>query len=259
MIKSINNSEQYTWASNCQGWHLLKSPTLSVIQERMPSNSREILHFHRFSQQMFYILSGEATFVVNGIEQIVKANESIHIPPLTLHQISNNAKEDLEFLLVSEPSVQTDRIEIIEYSDEYKEALGILNSEWLEKYFRVLEKDKIQFANPKEEIIDKGGYIFYAKFQNQIVGSFSLEKMTEDTYLFAKMAVSPNAQGMHIGNALMDFCDSFCKNNGINKLVLYSNTILGAAIHLYKKYGYSEVELDAIAYERSNIKMEKSF
>lgn len=28
--------EHYRWSENCEGWHLAKSETLSVIQERVP-------------------------------------------------------------------------------------------------------------------------------------------------------------------------------------------------------------------------------
>ena len=40
------------------------------------------------------------------------------------------------------------------------------------------------------------------------------------------------------------------------KLILYSNTQLKPAIHLYKKYGFIEVPLNSSEYQRSNIKME---
>jgi hypothetical protein len=38
MIKSTENSEHYQWGNLCDGWHLLKSDTLSVIQEKMRRN-----------------------------------------------------------------------------------------------------------------------------------------------------------------------------------------------------------------------------
>jgi hypothetical protein len=39
MIKSTENAENYKWGNNCDGWHLLKSDSLSVIQERMPAGT----------------------------------------------------------------------------------------------------------------------------------------------------------------------------------------------------------------------------
>ena len=40
------------------------------------------------------------------------------------------------------------------------------------------------------------------------------------------------------------------------KIILYSNTKLGPAIHLYRKYGFIEVPVISSDYKRCNIKME---
>lgn len=147
--------------------------------------------------------------------------------------------------------------EIIEYTEELKEHVKTLNVEWLQKYFRVEPIDILQLSNPKEEIIDKGGLIYYAKHNNQIVGTASLLKVEEDVYELGKMAVTQSAQGLGIGKLLMDHCLEVARQMKIKKVVLYSNKSLGSAIHIYKKYGFIETELEAGHYERANIKMEK--
>lgn len=149
------------------------------------------------------------------------------------------------------------KIQIIDYSDEIKEAIKILNYEWLEKYFRVEQSDIQSLSNPKEEIIDKGGFIFYAKLNDEIVGTASLLKKTEDVFELGKMAVSEKAQGHKIGTLLLEHCLQFAKQKQIKTLILYSNTKLKSALHLYCKYGFSEIKLDEGLYERANIKMEK--
>ena len=60
MIVNKENAEHYYWGQNCDGWHLLKSDSLSVIQERMPAGTAESRHYHEKSQQLFFVLSGEA-------------------------------------------------------------------------------------------------------------------------------------------------------------------------------------------------------
>lgn len=149
-------------------------------------------------------------------------------------------------------------VEIIPFSSDLKDPIKILNIEWLEKYFRVEEKDELVLSNPQEEIIDKGGLIFYARYNNEILGTASLMKIDDDTFELSKMAVSDKAQGLGIGNKLLVYCLAVAKENNIKKLVLYSNTILLPAIHLYEKFGFVEVPLENISYERANIKMEKT-
>ncbi|MDR7212023.1 GNAT family N-acetyltransferase [Flavobacterium piscis] len=149
-------------------------------------------------------------------------------------------------------------IEIISFSKDLKEYIKTLNIEWLTKYFRVEEKDELLLSNPQEEIIDKGGMIFYAKHDNEIIGTVSLMKVDDTTFELSKMAVSDKAKGLGTGNKLLLHCIAVAKENNIKKLILYSNTILLPAIHLYKKFGFVEVALEEGLYERANIKMEKT-
>src|SRR5665213_2142143 len=109
MIISTANAEHYTWGDQCDGWPLLRTDSLSVIQERMPPGTSEQLHFHQHAQQLFYILSGTAVFVVDGEKKIVKAGETIHIPKRIPHRIVNNSETDLHFLVISEPKSHGDR------------------------------------------------------------------------------------------------------------------------------------------------------
>lgn len=148
-------------------------------------------------------------------------------------------------------------IKIIPFSLEFASEIKILNIEWLEKFFEVEESDKKMLSNPQKYIIDKGGNIFYAKFKNQIVGTVTLLKIDEFTFELSKMAVTEKFQGLGIGKRLMEYCINFAKKNKIKKLVLYSNTILVTALKMYKKFGFTEVNLDSSIYKRSNIKMEK--
>ncbi len=146
--------------------------------------------------------------------------------------------------------------QLIDYSPEYKDAIRALNYEWLEKYFYVEPNDIIQLNNPEQEIIEKGGAIYFVKYKKQLVGTVSLMRKTEQVYELSKMAVTTTFQGKGISNMLMDKCLAASKTMGAKKLVLYSNTKLENAISLYKKYGFTEVPLDN-SYARSNIKMEK--
>lgn len=149
------------------------------------------------------------------------------------------------------------KVTIIPYSDDLKEPVKTLNLEWLKKYFRVEDKDEIMLSNPQLEIIDKGGMIFYAKYDNKIVGTVSLLKVDETTFELSKMAVNDVVQGRGIGQKLMDHCLLIAQQKNIRKLILYSNRKLLPAIYLYKKVGFIEIPLEDGIYERADIKMEK--
>jgi mannose-6-phosphate isomerase-like protein (cupin superfamily) len=108
-VKSIHNAEHYTWGDGCDGWHLLRSKGLSVIQEKMPPGTSELLHFHSNAQQLFYILSGVATFTVGEKTIVVHSGESIHIPEFVKHSVANKNTEALELLVISQPESHGDR------------------------------------------------------------------------------------------------------------------------------------------------------
>lgn len=148
-------------------------------------------------------------------------------------------------------------IEIIPFSIELSSFIKTLNYEWLEKYFKVEKGDIISLSDPQTEIIDKGGFIYFAKMNSEIIGTVSLLKKSDAVFELGKMAVTEKAQGLGIGKILIEHCLAIAKEKNIEKLILYSNTKLVSAIHLYKKYGFTEIELEQGLYERANIKMER--
>ena len=111
-ITDTTNAEHYSWGNRCEGWHFLKSEGLSVIKEIMPPMTTEQLHFHEKARQFFYILSGIATFGINGVEYVVIQGKGILIKPGIKHLISNDSQVDLEFIVISEPESHGDRIDI---------------------------------------------------------------------------------------------------------------------------------------------------
>lgn len=147
-------------------------------------------------------------------------------------------------------------IKIIDFDNETKQVIKSLNYEWLNKYFHIEQGDVISLSNPQREIIEKGGYIYYASLNNEIVGTVSLIKKENNLFELGKMAVTQSAQGYGIGTILLEHCLKVVRNKEIPKLVLYSNTQLESAIHLYKKYGFKEIPLENGLYDRANIKME---
>ncbi|WP_238640242.1 cupin domain-containing protein [Chryseobacterium elymi] len=102
----------YIGGNSCDSWVLNDSCNLSVKQEKMPAGTAEKLHFHEAAEQFFYILRGEAVFDINNEKFSVKAGESISIQPKSEHFISNESLDELEFLVISSPSTNNDRIEI---------------------------------------------------------------------------------------------------------------------------------------------------
>lgn len=107
---SKENAVHYIWGDQCDGWHLVNRPDLSVIHERMPAGTAEVRHYHSQSRQFFFVISGTATMELNGVTEILNASEGIEIPPKAPHQMMNRSDSDLHFLVISAPHSKGDRI-----------------------------------------------------------------------------------------------------------------------------------------------------
>jgi mannose-6-phosphate isomerase-like protein (cupin superfamily) len=107
---SRTTAEHYTWGDLCDGWHLIKDEKLSVIEEQMPAGASEVLHHHGQAQQFFFVLSGEAVMEVDGCETRLSACEGLRIPPGVRHQIRNESKDSVQFLVISQPPSHGDRV-----------------------------------------------------------------------------------------------------------------------------------------------------
>ncbi|MEO0060159.1 MAG: hypothetical protein RLZZ312_1806 [Bacteroidota bacterium] len=146
---------------------------------------------------------------------------------------------------------------IIGFEPQYANVFETLNIHWLEKHFEVEPIDQRVLSDPQTHILDKGGHIFFAKINHEIAGTVALIKSHNNVFELSKMAVSENFQSQGIGKILIEYCFDFAKQNNISEIILYSNTKLEAAIHLYKKMGFTEIPVNQDLYKRANIKMKK--
>jgi hypothetical protein len=70
-------------------------------------------------------------------------------------------------------------IKITAYDKAYAKDFYDLNIEWLKTFFYVEPFDEEVLSKPNKYIIDKGGFIFFAKKNNTVVGTVALMP-TED-------------------------------------------------------------------------------
>ena len=148
-------------------------------------------------------------------------------------------------------------ITIIPFEEKHADDFRKLNIEWLNEYFNVEPYDEYQLSHPLTEIINKGGYIFLARENENIVGTAALMKENNSSFELTKMCVTKYSQGKGISKMLLEACLRLAKENDWDRLFLYSSTRLISAIELYRKYGFKEIPLEQNPhYSRTDIKME---
>jgi len=105
-----HTAEYYLWGNKSETWILADTEGLSVKQESMPAGTKQKMHFHNHAQQFFFILKGTATFYLDKEKEVVGAQKGLLIAPQTNHFIANESSSKLEFLVISQPSTNNDRV-----------------------------------------------------------------------------------------------------------------------------------------------------
>jgi mannose-6-phosphate isomerase-like protein (cupin superfamily) len=105
-------ADHYSWGDGCDGWHLVRSQELSVIHERMPAGTSEQRHAHTRARQFFFVLAGTAVIEIDGRREELRPGDGAEIAPGVAHQIFNLSTHDLEFLVISQPPAQGDRVAV---------------------------------------------------------------------------------------------------------------------------------------------------
>ncbi len=112
-IISTASAEHYKWGgpngTDCDGWHLVKTPALSIIEELMPPGTSEARHFHRQSRQFFYVLEGELTMEIEHHDFTIKSGQGIEIHPGQQHQAMNQGTLPMKMIVTSQPPSHGDR------------------------------------------------------------------------------------------------------------------------------------------------------
>jgi mannose-6-phosphate isomerase-like protein (cupin superfamily) len=113
-ITSTKSAEHYKWGgsqgTDCDGWHLVKTAELSIIEELMPPGASETLHSHVHALQFFFVLEGELTLEVEHENFVLRAGEGLEISPTVPHQARNQSTRPVRFLVTSQPPSHGDRI-----------------------------------------------------------------------------------------------------------------------------------------------------
>ena len=85
-------------------------------------------------------------------------------------------------------------LEIINYESRYHHDYKHISLEWLHEHNLYEDVDGEMLDHPRREVLDKDGFIFLAKLNEQIVGIVILLPLFGNTYELLKLGVSKRYQ-----------------------------------------------------------------
>lgn len=128
---------------------------------------------------------------------------------------------------------------IREFTDELAIAFREINTQWIQKMYRLEPTDLDVLEHPRERIVDTGGAILFVEAKGVgLIGTCALRRTRERQFELTKMGVLEAARGLKAGEFLLGAAIARAQSMGAELLYLLSNRKSAAAIHLYEKLGF---------------------
>jgi mannose-6-phosphate isomerase-like protein (cupin superfamily) len=80
----------------------------SLAEARLPVGAATIPHRHRRTEEIYYILAGQARMTIDRQQRDVAVGDAVAIPPGAVHSIRNTGPETLRFLCCCAPGYEHD-------------------------------------------------------------------------------------------------------------------------------------------------------
>lgn len=167
--------------------------------------------------QIEKLLAGLKQEKQEALLKAMKTIEDILAPASKQVAIRSFRQEDIQHII--------DRHEVL-YAQEYN-----LSSEFKDYVADAMYKFAGSF-NAKTE------NLWVAEYNGAAVGCIAIVKVDKQTAQLRWFLVEPEMRGMGVGNLLMQTAVSFCKEKGYKRVILWTLSILGAARHLYRRFGF---------------------
>jgi DNA-binding MarR family transcriptional regulator/N-acetylglutamate synthase-like GNAT family acetyltransferase len=155
-----------------------------------------------------------------------------------LNRIDHLIEENPINLMVAQQ--ETESVVVVDYSPGISKHFHELAGPWLTEELngQLKEEDGIELQNPDEAHFIEGGFLFYAKYKDQIVGFVALKRLDDKAFEFASLYINPNYRNLGIDTLLIERCISRCMENEADELWLQTSISKTEVQILYDAIGF---------------------
>jgi putative acetyltransferase len=82
------------------------------------------------------------------------------------------------------------------------------------------------------------GAFFVVRVEGRVVGSVGVDRLGEDAAELHRLYLDPTVRGRGLGDALVETILRWCRERGVGRLVLWSDTRFVHAHRLYLRHGF---------------------
>ena len=152
-------------------------------------------------------------------------------------------------------------MKVVPYDPRYREAFIQLNEAWIQAMF-ALEAEDTRVLSQFEHSLALGGQIFFTLDDSgEVLACCMISPLPNGEWEIEKFAAKGMYTGTGAGSVCLKACIDYAKPRHVEKIVIVSNHKCVHAVHLYRKFGFTEVPVDKekFPFERASIAFEQVF
>jgi len=135
-----------------------------------------------------------------------------------------------------------EELKFVAFEDKYLEDFKELNEDWLKTYLEITDYDKQILSDPIKKIIQKDGKICLLVSRDEVIGTFALQKISDQTCELSKFTIKRKYRGRKLGQRMIEHAVGEAKIMGFHSILLFTHHKLEEATQLYYKMGFKDVK-----------------
>ncbi|MEI6896714.1 MAG: bifunctional helix-turn-helix transcriptional regulator/GNAT family N-acetyltransferase [Psychromonas sp.] len=215
----------------------LSKQSLVIIEQTKPV-------WKSLNKQLNYIDSMQSPSLLNAIDAFENSIQEQGLAQSVIQDLQKNHAD----------------IEIVNWKKNYKDDFRQLNLQWLNEEFngQLTKSDKQAIEHPESYYLAQGGYLFFAKQSDKIIGCIAIKPLFKGHFEISKMAVNTENQGQGVGRLLLLNALNKARDLQVKTMSLETNSKLLRALTLYQNFGFTKQKhpQGKSSYQRADTYME---